>query len=116
MPPFDASLFCNFRQIKKMWRKRVGVEPTIQPAKDRIGSFEDCEDHRTPCASAAMIDEAQGPFNFARPHARSGRSTLHAVLFRSRLSRGSLHVGLFTSEARASASARSRIFPLAHTS
>src|SRR5690242_21157851 len=33
------------------WRKRVGVEPTIRPAKGRIAGFEGREDHRTPCAS-----------------------------------------------------------------
>jgi hypothetical protein len=35
------------------WRKRVGVEPTIRPAKDRIAGFEDREGHRTPFASDA---------------------------------------------------------------
>jgi hypothetical protein len=24
--PFAASLFCNIRHVKRMWRKRVGVE------------------------------------------------------------------------------------------
>jgi hypothetical protein len=24
--PFAASLFCNIRHIKRIWRKRVGVE------------------------------------------------------------------------------------------
>jgi hypothetical protein len=33
------------------WRKRVGVEPTILAAKDRINGFEGHEDHRTPFAS-----------------------------------------------------------------
>ncbi len=37
-----------------IWRKRVGVEPTIHPAKGRIAGFEDREDHRTPCASVYM--------------------------------------------------------------
>src|SRR6202521_4362259 len=36
----------------KDWRKRVGVEPTIHPAKGRIAGFEDREDHRTPFTSA----------------------------------------------------------------
>ncbi len=36
------------------WRKRVGVEPTIRPAKDRIAGFEDREGHRTPFASDAV--------------------------------------------------------------
>ena len=35
-----------------LWRKRVGVEPTIRPAKDRIAGFEGREGHRTPFASA----------------------------------------------------------------
>ena len=39
----------------KMWRKRVGVEPTIRPAKDRIAGFEDREGHRTPFASTESI-------------------------------------------------------------
>jgi len=26
LPPFAASFFCNFRQINRIWRKRVGVE------------------------------------------------------------------------------------------
>ena len=30
-----------------VWRKRVGVEPTILAAKDRINGFEGHEDHRT---------------------------------------------------------------------
>jgi hypothetical protein len=37
------------------WRKRVGVEPTIRPAKGRIAGFEGREDHRTPCASAGVV-------------------------------------------------------------
>src|SRR5271169_4277704 len=35
-----------------LWRKRVGVEPTILAAKDRINGFEGHEDHRAPGASA----------------------------------------------------------------
>jgi hypothetical protein len=35
-----------------LWRKRVGVEPTILAAKDRINGFEGHEDHRTSFASA----------------------------------------------------------------
>src|SRR6185437_14322315 len=34
------------------WRKRVGVEPTILAAKDRINGFEGHESRRTPFASA----------------------------------------------------------------
>jgi hypothetical protein len=36
---------------RQTWRKRVGVEPTILAAKDRINGFEGHEDHRTPGAS-----------------------------------------------------------------
>ncbi len=34
-----------------LWRKRVGVEPTIRLAKSRINGFEGHEDHRAPFAS-----------------------------------------------------------------
>ncbi len=37
-----------------MWRRRVGVEPTILAAKDRINGFEGHEGHRTPFASDVM--------------------------------------------------------------
>src|ERR1700682_5915369 len=55
MPPIAASFFCNFRHVKKLWRKRVGVEPTIRPAKDRITGFEGRESHRPLFASASSI-------------------------------------------------------------
>ena len=58
LPPFAASFFCNSRHVKRIWRKRVGVEPTIRPAKDRIAGFEGRGDHRTPFASASSIEEA----------------------------------------------------------
>ena len=35
-----------------LWRKRVGVEPTILAAKDRINGFEGHENHRIPFASS----------------------------------------------------------------
>ena len=41
-----------------MWRKRVGVEPTPESAKDTGYGFEDHEDHRAPFASASSIEEA----------------------------------------------------------
>ncbi len=41
-----------------MWRKRVGVEPTPESAKDTGHGFEDHEDHRTPFASANSIADA----------------------------------------------------------
>ncbi len=53
--PFAASFFSNIRQIKKIWRKRVGVEPTILAAKDRIHGFEGHEDHRTPFAPVSEL-------------------------------------------------------------
>ena len=52
MPPFAASFFYNSLSFKQMWRKRVGVEPTILAAKDRINGFEGHENHRIPFASA----------------------------------------------------------------
>jgi hypothetical protein len=55
MPSFAASFFRNFHQIKSIWRKRVGVEPTIRPAKDRIAGFEGRESHRTLFASGNSI-------------------------------------------------------------
>jgi len=55
--PFAASLFCNIRHINRIWRKRVGVEPTIRPAKDRIAGFEGRERHRTLFASVSSIVE-----------------------------------------------------------
>ena len=52
--PFAASRSAKLLKKRKMWRKRVGVEPTIHPAKGRIAGFEDREDHRTPCASICL--------------------------------------------------------------
>ena len=51
MPPFAASYFFKFARVNKIWRKRVGVEPTILAAEDRINGFEGHEDHRTLFAS-----------------------------------------------------------------
>src|SRR6267143_3150653 len=45
------------RRKERAWRKRVGVEPTIRPAKDRIASFEGRESHRTLFASVSSIVE-----------------------------------------------------------
>ena len=44
----------------KIWRKRVGVEPTIRPAKDRITGFEGRERHRTIFASGSSIAWKEG--------------------------------------------------------
>jgi hypothetical protein len=41
--------------IGYLWRRRVGVEPTIRSAKERIAGFEGREDHRTLFASVASI-------------------------------------------------------------
>src|SRR5258708_19291615 len=55
--PFAASSLCNIRHTSQIWRKRVGVEPTIRPAKDRITGFEGRESHRTLFASENSIVE-----------------------------------------------------------
>jgi hypothetical protein len=48
--------FISRERVKKgLWRKRVGVEPTIRPAKGRITGFEGRERHRTLFASASSI-------------------------------------------------------------
>ena len=44
-------------ESSSIWRKRVGVEPTIRPASGRISGFEDREDHRTPFASEWIIQK-----------------------------------------------------------
>src|SRR5229473_4612157 len=44
-------------ESSSIWRKRVGVEPTIRPAKDRITGFEGRESHRTLFASENSIVE-----------------------------------------------------------
>src|SRR5260370_28728509 len=43
------------RHTSQIWRKRVGVEPTIRPAKDRIAGFEGRESHRTLFAAGNSI-------------------------------------------------------------
>src|SRR5260370_39467267 len=62
------------RRKERTWRKRVGVEPTPESAKDTGHGFEDHEDHRTPFASANSIADAM---NGARRAARHGRRPLH---------------------------------------
>jgi len=44
-------------RVNKIWRRRVGVEPTIRSAKGRIGGFEGRDSHRTIFASAWIIDQ-----------------------------------------------------------
>jgi hypothetical protein len=46
----------------KNWRKRVGVEPTIRPAKGRIAGFEGRESHRTLFASGTKYRVLAGGF------------------------------------------------------
>jgi len=43
-------------RVNKLWRRRVGVEPTIRSAKGRIGGFEGRDSHRTIFASSWSID------------------------------------------------------------
>jgi hypothetical protein len=43
-------------KIGNLWRRRVGVEPTIRSAKGRIGGFEGRDSHRTIFASSWIID------------------------------------------------------------
>lgn len=57
LPP---RFFRNFRQIKEVWRKRVGVEPTIRLARSRIAGFEGRDSHRTIFASARIITADHG--------------------------------------------------------
>src|SRR5712692_6976312 len=54
---------CDLVNPKEIWRKRVGVEPTIRPAKGRIASFEGREGHRTLFASARIIEAGGAGFN-----------------------------------------------------
>src|SRR5882762_547614 len=72
------------RTPQKMWRKRVGVEPTIRPAKDRIAGFEGRGSHQTPFASAGSIT---GEENGLRVAANSE----HLVRFLSRFERALKH-------------------------
>ena len=48
------------------WRKRVGVEPTIRPAKGWIAGFEGREGHRTFFASERIIDVGWDGIQFLR--------------------------------------------------
>src|SRR5229473_2359511 len=56
--PYVLSHKAKCFRRNKMWRKRVGVEPTPESAKDTGHGFEDHEDHRTPFASANSIADA----------------------------------------------------------
>jgi hypothetical protein len=62
-------------KVNKLWRKRVGVEPTIRPAKDRIAGFEGREDHRTPFASVESIGSGANCFNWRSRGLRADQSS-----------------------------------------
>jgi hypothetical protein len=51
----DPNSFCKMQGVgasqSEIWRRRVEVESTIRPAKDRIAGFEGRGSHRTPFAS-----------------------------------------------------------------
>ena len=47
----------------RLWRKRVGVEPTTRLAESRIAGFEGREDHRIPFASAVCKSMITNNFN-----------------------------------------------------
>src|SRR5216110_2915595 len=57
LPMFAHRSIHNLLTAHRIWRKRVGVEPTIRPAKDRIAGFEGRESHRTLFASTSSIEE-----------------------------------------------------------
>ena len=62
-----TSLSCaqsgHFRGVRAtesmgLWRRRVGVEPTIRSAKERIAGFEGRENHRTLFAPGGIIEQS----------------------------------------------------------
>src|SRR5260370_31974291 len=65
------------RPKERTWRKRVGVEPPPESAKDTGYGFEDHEDHRAPFASGSSIEEgsrqAQGGSGGLRGAGRPAR-------------------------------------------
>src|SRR5215472_16913327 len=71
---FWASTPTKAVESSSSWRKRVGVEPTIRPAKDRIAGFEGRGDHRTPFASVfASLSEHNHLLNpLSRERLRNG--------------------------------------------
>ena len=44
------------KELTVAWRKRVGVEPTRPGVSRDANGFEVREGHRTPCASAGIMD------------------------------------------------------------
>jgi len=52
----------------QIWRKRVGVEPTIRPAKGRIAGFEGRGSHRTPFASGGSIAGGENAIRLTAPY------------------------------------------------
>src|SRR6266566_2704493 len=78
----QTSNWSHLQQLKqrkeRTWRKRVGVEPTPESAKDTGYGFEDHEDHRALCASASSIEEVSaraqgGPSQTLKRAARRAR-------------------------------------------
>src|SRR5437867_12229275 len=77
LPTFADRSILNLLTVHRIWRKRVGVEPTPESAKDTGYGFEDHEDHRAPCASASSIEEPLGalkasPFSNVLGNERGG--------------------------------------------
>jgi len=52
---FSLCLAAKATESTGLWRRRVEVESTIRPAKDRIAGFEGRGDHRTPFAPGRSI-------------------------------------------------------------
>jgi hypothetical protein len=57
---FSFFLAAKATESTGLWRRRVEVESTIRPAKDRIAGFEGRESHRTLFASGGSITEVVG--------------------------------------------------------
>ena len=55
MLPYVSRAGAKCLRRNRMWRRRVEVESTIRPAKDRIAGFEGRGDHRTPFAPGRSI-------------------------------------------------------------
>ncbi len=65
----------------KSWRKRVGVEPTPEPAKDTGNGFEGHEDHRAPFASAQEYRVRAGGFQLRGTDAAANFFRVSSISF-----------------------------------
>src|SRR5256884_7867496 len=80
----QTSNWSHLQQLKqrkeRTWRKRVGVEPTPESAKDTGYGFEDHEDHRALCGFAGrhLLHTAPGGAN--RPVVLLVLTTIDRVL------------------------------------